>query len=141
MLKVILPDGAAKEFEQSVTVLDVARSIGTSLGKATVAGILSVDGETDDQGNPLSRTVSADTTLPESGTVSLRLITKKDQEALDILRHSTAHIMARAVMRLFPNVQLAFGPTVENGFYYDFLLDKPFSEDDFAAIEEEMKKI
>ncbi|MBQ3332749.1 MAG: threonine--tRNA ligase [Thermoguttaceae bacterium] len=141
MLKVILPDGAAKEFEQSVTVLDVARSIGTSLGKATVAGILSVDGETDDQGNPLSRTVSADTTLPESGTVSLRLITKKDQEALDILRHSTAHIMARAVMRLFPNVQLAFGPTVENGFYYDFLLDESITEEGFKAIEAEMAKI
>lgn len=141
MLKVILPDGAAKEFEQSVTVLDVARSIGTSLGKATVAGILSVDGETDDQGNPLSRTVSADTTLPESGTVSLRLLTKKDQEALDILRHSTAHIMARAVMRLFPNVQLAFGPTVENGFYYDFLLDESITEEGFKAIEAEMAKI
>ena len=141
MLKVILPDGAAKEFEQSVTVLDVARSIGTSLAKATVAGILCIDGETDDQGNPLSRTVSADTTLPESGTVSLRLLTKKDQEALDILRHSTAHIMARAVMRLFPNVQLAFGPTVENGFYYDFLLDESITEEGFKAIEAEMAKI
>ncbi|MBO7678252.1 MAG: threonine--tRNA ligase [Thermoguttaceae bacterium] len=141
MLKVILPDDAAKEFEQSVTVLDVARSIGTSLAKATVAGILCIDGETDDQGNPLSRTVSADTTLPESGTVSLRLLTKKDQEALDILRHSTAHIMARAVMRLFPNVQLAFGPTVENGFYYDFLLDESITEEGFKAIEAEMAKI
>ena len=141
MLKVILPDGSTKEFEQSVTVIDVARSIGTGLAKATIAGIVTVEGEKDDQGNNLSRTVSADAPLPESGTVSLRLLTKKDQEALDILRHSTAHIMARAVMRLFPKVQLAFGPTVENGFYYDFLLDESITEEGFKAIEAEMAKI
>ena len=141
MLKVILPDGSTKEFEQSVTVIDVARSIGTGLAKATIAGIVTVEGEKDDQGNNLSRTVSADAPLPESGTVSLRLLTKKDQEALDILRHSTAHIMARAVMRLFPKVQLAFGPTVENGFYYDFFLDESITEEGFKAIEAEMAKI
>ena len=141
MLKVVLPDGAEKEFENRVKVIDVAAAIGAGLAKATIAGVVSIPGQTDESGKTVEKTVSADTFLPESGTVSLRLLTKKDPEALDILRHSAAHIMARAVMRLFPNVQLAFGPTVENGFYYDFLLEKPFSEEDFKAIEAEMAKI
>ncbi len=141
MLKVILPDGSEKSYSAPVRVIDVASEIGAGLAKATLAGIVTYPDQLDENNHPVAKTVSADTLLPESGTVQLRLLTKKDPESLDILRHSTAHIMARAVMRLFPNVQLAFGPTVENGFYYDFLLDKPFSEDDFAAIEEEMKKI
>lgn len=141
MLKVVLPDGSVREFENRVKIIDVAANIGTGLAKATVAGVVGAEGQTDESGRPLVQTLSADAFLPESGTVSLRILTKKDPEALDILRHSTAHIMARAVMRLWPNVQLAFGPTVENGFYYDFLLEKPFVEDDFKAIEAEMAKI
>ncbi len=141
MLNVVLPDGSVKEFENRVTVMDIARSIGTGLAKATIAGIVSIEGQTDESGAALSKTVSADTLLPETGKVSLRILTKKDAEALDILRHSTAHVLARAVMRLFPKTQLAFGPTVETGYYYDFLFEKPIVEDDFKAIEEEMAKI
>ena len=141
MLKVILPDGSEKSYSNPVKVIDVAAEIGAGLAKATLAGVVTFPEQLDQSGHPVTKTLSADTLLPAEGTVKLRLLTKKDSEALDILRHSAAHIMARAVMRLFPNVQLAFGPTTETGFYYDFLCDKPFSEEDFAAIEEEMKKI
>jgi threonyl-tRNA synthetase len=79
--------------------------------------------------------------LPAQGEVSLRLLTKKDPEALAVMRHSAAHVMARAVMRLFDGVQLAFGPTTESGFYYDFEMKRPLSEDDFGAIEAEMARI
>ena len=141
MLKVILPDGSEKSYSNPVKVIDVAAEIGAGLAKATLAGVVTFPEQLDQSGHPVTKTLSADTLLPAEGTVKLRLLTKKDSEALDILRHSAAHIMARAVMRLFPNVQLAFGPTTETGCYYDFLCDKPFSEEDFAAIEEEMKKI
>ena len=127
MLKVVLPDGSVKEFsEKNVTPLVVAAGIGAGLAKATVAAVVD------------EKTVGACEPLPESGTVKLRLLTKKDAEALDILRHSTAHLMARAVMRIWPDVQLAFGPTVDNGFYYDFGMEHHLSENDFARIEEEM---
>ncbi len=141
MLKVILPDGSEKSYSNPVKVIDVAAEIGAGLAKATLAGAVTFPDRLDPSGHPVTKTLSADALLPAEGTVKLRLLTKKDPESLDILRHSTAHIMARAVMRLFPNVQLAFGPTTESGFYYDFLCDKPFSEEDFAAIEDEMKKI
>jgi len=129
MLRVQLPDGSVKEYAHSVRPLDIAAEIGPRLAKATVAA--EVDG----------RVVGADTPLPAEGTVRLRLLTAKDPESLDVMRHSCAHVMARAVMRLFEGVQLAFGPTVDNGFYYDFDLKRPLSEGDFAAIEAEMAKI
>ena len=129
MLKVKLPDGSVREFSSPVRPLDVAAQIGAGLAKATLAA--EVDG----------RVVSADTPLPTSGEVSLRLLTKRDPEALDVMRHSCAHVMARAIMRLHEGVNLAFGPTVENGFYYDFDLDHTITEDDFPAIEAEMAKI
>lgn len=129
MLEVKLPDGTTKQYPQSTTPAQIAADIGPGLAKAAVAA--EVDGNT----------VGLDFPLPAEGEVSLRLFTKKDPEAIDILRHSTAHIMARAVMRLHEGVRLAFGPTVEGGFYYDFDLEKPLSEDDFPAIEAEMKKI
>ena len=129
MLKVNLPDGTVLEYSRRVRPIDIAADIGPRLAKATVAA--HVDGHL----------VGADCYLPEEGQVSLRLITSKDPEALDILRHSCAHVMARAVMRLFEGVQLAFGPTVDNGFYYDFQSEKPLSEEDFGRIEAEMAKI
>ena len=141
MLKVVLPDGNEKSFENRVRPIDVAASIGSGLAKATVAAVVTTPDVCDDAGNPVAQTISASEFLPESGTVELRLLTKKDAEALDIMRHSCAHVMARAVMRLYENVQLAFGPTVENGFYYDFWKEEPFTEDDFAKIEAEMAKI
>ena len=129
MLKVILPDGSSLQYSRRVRPLDIAAEIGSRLAKATLAA--QVDG----------RLIGADRPLPEEGQISLRLITKKDPEALEIMRHSCAHVMARAVMRLFPGVQLAFGPTIENGFYYDFQLEHALSEEDFPRIEAEMAKI
>jgi threonyl-tRNA synthetase len=129
MLKVTLPDGSVLEYSRRVCPIDVAADIGPRLARATLAA--SVDGQL----------VGADCYLPEDGAVSLRLLTRQDPESLDIMRHSCAHVMARAVMRLFEGVQLAFGPTVENGFYYDFYLEQPISEADFPKIEAEMAKI
>ncbi|MDO4583726.1 MAG: threonine--tRNA ligase [Planctomycetia bacterium] len=129
MLTIILPDGKTMEFSQPVSPLEVAGTIGSGLAKATLAA--KVNGQL----------VDAQSLLPTEGEVTLELITKKSPEALDILRHSTAHLMARAVMRLFPGVQLAFGPTVENGFYYDFAMEHSLSEADFAKIEAEMEKL
>ncbi len=139
MLKVVLPDGSVKEFEKSVTPMDVAAGIGAGLAKATVAAVVSSDGC--NSCNNEGQTVGVDFPLPENGTVTLRLLTKKDAESLDILRHSTAHLMARAVMRLFENVQLAFGPTVDNGFYYDLWMEHRLTEEDFPKIEAEMQNL
>ncbi len=129
MLNVILPDGSRKQYNQSVTAFDVAQEIGPRLAKATV--VAEVDG----------KQVDLHSQLPTSGEVHLRLLTKKDPEALAVMRHSCAHVMAQAVMRLFQGVQLAFGPTTGNGFYYDFHLQHPLTEEDFPRIEAEMQKI
>lgn len=129
MLKVILPDGSVKEYAQKVSPLDVAAEIGARLAAATLAA--RVNGEL----------VDAQSLLPESGEVTLELVTAKDAAAIEVMRHSAAHVMARAVMRLFPKVELAFGPHTETGFYYDFALPHKLSENDFAAIEEEMRRI
>ena len=129
MLKVILPDGTARQYSSPVSCADVASDIGPGLAKAAVAA--EVEG----------KIVGLPTVLPADGEVALRLLTKKDSESLDVMRHSTAHIMARAVMRLFDGVQLAFGPTIDDGFYYDFELDHVLREEDFDAIESEMAKI
>ena len=129
MLTVILPDGSTKEFKSPVTPADVAADIGPGLARAALAASV------DDQ------VVGLDYKLPDDGEVSLKLFTKKNEEALGVMRHSAAHVMARAIMRLFDGVQLAFGPTIDNGFYYDFDLEHSLSEEDFDAIEAEMKKI
>ncbi|MBN2476041.1 MAG: threonine--tRNA ligase [Pirellulales bacterium] len=129
MLKVSLPDGSILEYSRRVRPIDVAADIGPGLAKAAMAA--DVNGQI----------VGADFMLPEDGQVSLRLLTKKDPESLEVMRHSAAHVMARAVMRLFEGVQLAFGPTVEDGFYYDFLLPQPISDADFPKIEAEMARI
>ena len=129
MLKVILPDGKSLEYTRRVRPIDIAGDIGPRLAKAVLAA--EVDG----------LMVGADELLPTEGQISLRLITNKDPQALDLLRHSCAHVMARAVMRLFEGVQLAFGPTVAGGFYYDFQMEHALSEDDFAKIEAEMARI
>lgn len=141
MLKVVLPDGSEKRFEKRVSPLDVASEIGAGLAKATVAAVVTTPETLDETGRPMRTVISATDLLPESGSVELRLLTKKDGEALDIMRHSCAHVMARAVMRLFKDVQLAFGPTTETGFYYDFWKKEPFTEEDFVKIEAEMAKI
>jgi threonyl-tRNA synthetase len=134
MLKVKLPDGSVREYTSGKTAGDVAQDISPRLAKAALAAQVGED------------TVGLDYDLSqaapsEAGEISLRLLTKKDPDALKVMRHSCAHVMARAVMRLFGGVQLAFGPTIENGFYYDIGLDHPLSEADFPAIEAEMAKI
>ncbi len=129
MLTVNLPDGSKLEYQRRVRPIDVAADIGPGLAKATLAAVV------DD------RLTGADTPLPADGSISFRLITKKDPEAIEIMRHTAAHVMARAVMRLFEGVQLAFGPTTGEGFYYDFDLKHSISESDFPKIEAEMAKI
>jgi threonyl-tRNA synthetase len=130
MLTLRLPDGSQREVPEGTRSRDVAESIGKRLAQAAVAA--KVNGAV----------VDLDRELPAgNGELSFAILTDKDREALDVLRHSCAHIMARAVMRLFPGVQLAFGPTIETGFYYDIDVTPPLREEDFPAIEAEMKKI
>ena len=129
MLTLKLPDGSIREVEAGSRPLDVAQAIGKRLAKAAVAA--KVDGQVVD----LTRE------FPTSGEVTFQILTDKDSDSLAVLRHSCAHVMARAVMRLFPGVKLAFGPAIESGFYYDIDSPTPISEEDFPKIEEEMKKI
>ncbi len=135
MLQVQLPDGSVKEYPDNYTAIDVAKTIGERLANATLAA--EVNGNVVDAMRPLEQVSN----LPAGTPIPLKLITNKDPRALGVMRHSAAHIMARAVMRLYPGVGLAFGPTTGHGFYYDFDLDTKISEDDFPRIEEEMKKI
>jgi threonyl-tRNA synthetase len=152
MVIVILPDGSRREAADGATALDVAQGISPGLARAAV--VAEVDGELRDLAAPLvnggagSRDAKPSATAdlrPAANEVRLRLITKKDPEALAVMRHSAAHVMAQAVMRLYGSEQnsvgLAFGPTTGTGFYYDFRLDRPLSEEDFPAIEAEMAKI
>ncbi len=132
MLQVQLPDGTLVEHADNATAMDVAEKIGSRLAKAVVAA--KIGDRIVDATRPLKE-------LTDDSPVPLKLLTERDAEALDVLRHSSAHIMARAVMRLFDGVSLAFGPTINNGFYYDFELKHKISEDDFPAIEKEMANI
>jgi threonyl-tRNA synthetase len=130
MVMIRLPDGNAREYPPKTRPRDIAASIGKRLAEAAVAA--KVNGQI----------VDLDTELPESAEpLQFQILTDKDRDALDVLRHSCAHVMARAVMRLYPNVKLAFGPTTENGYYYDIDVDPPIREDDFPKIEEEMARI
>ncbi len=132
MLTIKLPDGSIKEYPEGVRPRDVAEGIGKRLAEAAVAAV--ANGTIVDMDRPLED--------GQTDPIELRLLTSRDREALDVLRHSTAHVMARAIMRVFPGVKLAFGPTTSNGFYYDVdLPDRPLSEDDFPAIEAEMAKV
>src|SRR5438270_2252177 len=130
MLTLVLPDGSRKEVPEGTRSRDVAEKIGKRLAQAAVAA--KVNG----------LIVDLDRELPGgNGEHTFQILTDRDREALDVLRHSCAHVMARAVMRLFPGVQLAFGPALENGFYYDIDSPSPIREEDFPRIEEEMRKI
>ncbi|MFN0054272.1 MAG: threonine--tRNA ligase [Planctomycetales bacterium] len=138
MIPVQLPDGSVKEYPEHFTALDVADSIGPRLAKACIAAV--VNGKVVDLKRPLAATREAGTSQPDA-PVSLKLLTDRDPEALGVLRHSAAHVMARAVMRLFPNVGLAFGPTLPTGFYYDFDMPDRIREEDFPRIEAEMQAL
>ena len=127
MIEITLPDGSKRPFEHPVTVQDVAASIGAGLAKATLAG--KVNDKLVDAGFTIDR------------DASLQIVTDKSPEALEILRHSTAHLMGQAVQRLFPGAQVTIGPVIENGFYYDFAYERPFTPEDLPKIEAEMHKI
>ncbi len=124
MIKITLPDGSVREFSEAVTILDVAKNISSSLAKATLAGVVN------DQLVDATTTISSDATL--------KLITDKDPEGLEVIRHSTAHLLAQAVKQLFPQAQVTIGPVIDNGFYYDFSLETPFTPEDLTAIEKKM---
>ena len=134
MISIELPDGSVNEYADDTTALDVARGIGERLAKSTVAA--EVNGTIVDAVRPLAGFTDAG-----DGPIQLTLLTTRNAKALGVMRHSAAHVMARAVMRLYPDVGLAFGPTTGHGFYYDFDLEQTISEDDFPRIEEEMRRI
>lgn len=127
MFKVSLPDGSCREFEKEVTAFEVCESIGAGLAKAMLAA--EIDGKLVDASTKINK------------NVSLKVITAKDKEGTEIIRHSTAHLLAHAVKTLYPDVQVTIGPVIDNGFYYDFLYPKGFSESDFEAIENKMHEI
>jgi threonyl-tRNA synthetase len=127
MIEITLPDGSKRPFDHPVTVQDVAASIGAGLAKATLAG--KVDGKL------------VDASFVIDHDASLEIVTEKSPEALEILRHSTAHLLAQAVQRLFPRAQVTIGPVIDKGFFYDFAYERPFTPDDLAKIEAEMEKI
>ncbi|MEF8710084.1 MAG: threonine--tRNA ligase [Candidatus Accumulibacter propinquus] len=124
---VTLPDGSRREFAQPVTVAEVAQSIGAGLARAALAG--RVDGRL------------VDTSFTISHDAQLAIITEKDPEGIEVIRHSTAHLLAYAVKEIFPAAQVTIGPVIENGFYYDFAYERPFTLDDLAAIEKRMSEL
>ncbi len=124
---ITLPDGSKREFDNPVTVQEVAADIGSGLAKATLAG------KVNDKLVDASHLIEQD--------AELAIITDKSEEALEIIRHSTAHLMAQAVQRLFPGAQVTIGPVIEDGFYYDFAYERAFTSDDLKKIEKEMAKI
>ncbi len=127
MVNITLPDGSVRAFDVPPTVAEVAASIGAGLAKATLAG--KVDGRL------------VDASLAITHDASLEIVTEKHADALEILRHSTAHLLAQAVQRLFPGAQVTIGPVIDNGFYYDFAYERPFTPEDLPLIEDEMRKI
>lgn len=124
MVNITLPDGSVRSFEAAVTVRDVAASIGAGLAKAALAG--RVDGKL------------VDTSFVIEGDAQLAIVTDRDADGLDMIRHSTAHLLAYAVKELFPDAQVTIGPVIDNGFYYDFSYKRPFTPEDLAAIEQRM---
>ncbi len=127
MITITLPDGSKRPFETPPSVYDVAASIGAGLAKAALAG--KVDGKL------------VDTAYTITSDASLEIVTEKHPDALDILRHSSAHLLAQAVQRLYPGAQVTIGPVIDNGFYYDFAYERPFTPEDLPKIEAEMAKI
>ena len=127
MVQITLPDGSLREFPGPVTVAEVAASIGAGLAKAALAG--KVDGKV------------VDTSFSIAHNAQLAIITAKDADGLEVVRHSTAHLLAYAVKDLYPDAQVTIGPVIENGFYYDFSYSRPFTLEDLAAIEKRMTEL
>jgi threonyl-tRNA synthetase len=127
MVTLTFPDGARREFPNGISGLDIAKGISPSLAKRTVA--MALDGEVMDLVDPINR------------DARIEFISRDDPRALELIRHDAAHVMAEAVQELFPGTQVTIGPAIENGFYYDFFRNQPFTPEDFPAIEKKMKEI
>ena len=127
MLNITLPDGSIRQYESPVTVAQIAASIGSGLAKATVAG--KVNGVLRDACDPITE------------DAAVQIITPKDPEGVEIIRHSCAHLVGHAVKQLFPNAKMVIGPVIEDGFYYDIAAEKPFTPEDMKAIEERVKEL
>ena len=125
MIRITFPDGAVKEFPKGTTAEQIAASISPGLKKKAIAGKLN------------DRFIDLRTPIEEDGSISI--ITQDMPEALDILRHSTAHLMAQAIKRLYKNVKLGVGPVIENGFYYDIDMEESLTPEDLPKIEQEMR--
>src|SRR6201994_82774 len=127
MIHVTFPDGAQRYYEPGVSGFDIAKSISPSLAKRTVAMVR--DGELVDLADPIDK------------DASLEFIARDDPRALELIRHDAAHVLAEAVQSLWPGTQVTIGPVIENGFYYDFFRNEPFTPEDFPAIEKRMREI
>ena len=127
MVQITLPDGSQRDFPGPVTVAEVAASIGSGLAKAALAGKV---------GDKV-----VDTSYRIESDSPLAIVTAKDAAGLDVIRHSTAHLLAYAVKELFPDAQVTIGPVIENGFFYDFSYKRPFAPDDLVAIEKKMAEL
>jgi threonyl-tRNA synthetase len=127
MITITLPDGSRREFDHPVSVMDVARSIGPGLAKATVAG--KVDGKLVDASDVIDR------------DATLQIVTPKDDDGVEIIRHSAAHLVGHAVKQLYPNAKMVIGPVIEDGFFYDIWYERPFTPEDLAAIEQRMAQL
>ncbi len=127
MVQITLPDGSKRDFPGPVTVAEVAASIGAGLAKAALGG--KVNGKL------------VDTSYPITADSPLSIVTAKDADGLEMIRHSTAHLLAYAVKELFPEAQVTIGPVIENGFYYDFSYKRPFTPEDLVAIEKKMGEL
>src|SRR5690606_28763339 len=132
MVQITPPDGSQREYPGPVTVSDVAHSIGAGLGRAALAGRVSMA----DQPEKL-----VDTSFVLNQDAQLAIVTAKDKDGLDLIRHSTAHLIAYAVKSLYPDAQVTIGPVIDNGFYYDFSYKRPFTPDDLEAIEKRMAEL
>src|SRR6266566_1478821 len=124
---ITLPDGSQRQYPQPVTVAEIAASIGAGLAKAALAG--KVDGKL------------VDTSYTVTDDAKVTIVTERDPNGVDVLRHSTAHLLAQAVKELYPEAQVTIGPVIEDGFYYDFAFKRGFTADDLAKIEERMRDI
>ncbi len=131
MISIQLPDGSKREFPQAVTVAEVAASIGAGLAKAALAGRVGAGADAK----------LVDTSFLMEADTQLAIITDKDADGLEVIRHSTAHLLAYAVKELFPEAQVTIGPVIENGFFYDFAYKRPFTPEDLAAIESKMSEL
>jgi threonyl-tRNA synthetase len=133
MIQITLPDGSQRSFDAPLTVGDVAAAIGPGLAKAAIAGKVQFEGEAQPR--------LVDLSFPLERDARVWIVTAKDPEGLEIIRHSTAHLLAYAVKELYPDAQVTIGPVVDNGFYYDFSYKRPFTPDDLVAIEQKMSEL